>query len=138
HADVDEADFAIQDRCGDVGELSLAVDVQRLTGRPGLVSAEAAHFRGDAGGERVTDDLPFGIDDENVSDPPGVQVLVDLGLNDGRVPIVEHVHARGGEAAGNGLALALVLLGQVPIQQPGREGGGRGDGQAGEQHQDRE
>src|SRR5262249_25678703 len=79
--------------------------------------------------ERVGDDVALVVHHQDIGDagepfPP----FVNHRLDGRRVPVEEDFDAGAGDAFGNGLALALELRGQVPVDAPGQEAGHDQDG----------
>ncbi len=126
----------------DIHEVAMAVDHGVPDDRVVAISVQVVHLRRNARRERVRHDVAARVDHENVRDAADfalLQVLVDHGLNGRGVAIQQAFDGRPGDAIGDGFAFAFELLGEIALDDPGREHG-RGCGGKPEdkdQHQER-
>jgi hypothetical protein len=136
HTHMDIPCLAGQDRGRNVDEIPLILDLDLLDHRLMPVFVQPMHFVRYARHEGMGNDLAALVlheDVVNALDLAFLQVLFDHGLDGGGIAEQEEFDAGPRDAVGDGLALFLVLLGQVAFENPRRDCR-RGKGGDAEQH----
>jgi hypothetical protein len=140
HPDVDVPDPTGQNGAAHVDAVADTGDLRPPGDGPVRVAGEGRHLTRDARHERVRDDLPPGVRDQDVGEAVGrVPPLVDHRLDGGRVVVEEHLDAGAGDVLGHAPPARLELRRQCPVGLPGQEGGQprAGGGEQADQNQER-